>query len=98
MVGHENRPEKADADRRRFLELAAKLGIAAGPVAMVALANPKYAAASGFTPPGGSSSGGSSSGGSSSGGSSSGGSSSGSSILRVSPSHEGRASDGDHRR
>jgi hypothetical protein len=97
MVGHENRPEKADADRRRFLELAAKLGIAAPPVVMVALANPKYAAASGFTPPGGSSSGGSSSG-SSSGGSSSGGSSSGSSTLRVFPSRDGRASDGDHRR
>ena len=71
MVGHKDRAETADADRRRFLGLAAKLGLAVPPVVTLALTRPAYAAGSGFSnPPGGSSSGG---GGSSGGGSSSGG-------------------------
>ena len=82
MVGQENRPEQADVDRRRFLELAAKLGVAA-PVVVLVLADPKYAAASGFTPPGGSSSE---------------STSSQSTQTQSVISHEGRAGDGDHRR
>lgn len=51
MVGNEIQTENTDADRRRFLVLAAKLGIAAPPVVTLALTKPSYAAASGFTPP-----------------------------------------------
>src|SRR5262245_36484770 len=56
MVGHEDRTT-ADADRRRFLGLAAKLGLAVPPVVTLALTKPSYAAASGFAdpPPGGTS-------------------------------------------
>jgi hypothetical protein len=40
----EKRTEAADADRRRFLILAAKLGIAVPPVVILTLAKPSYAA------------------------------------------------------
>jgi hypothetical protein len=51
MVGNECPKEATDVDRRRFLVLSAKLGIAAPPAVTLALTNPSYAAASGFTPP-----------------------------------------------
>jgi hypothetical protein len=89
MVGNEERHETTEANRRRFLELAAKLGIAAPPVVVLALTSPKYAAASGFTPPQGT--------GSSSGGSSSGGSVPANRQTTI-ISREGKAGDGDHRR
>ena len=69
MVGHDDRIQTADADRRRFLGLAAKLGLVVPPVVTLALTKPSYAAASGFSDPPGNSSSGSvtTSGGSSSG-------------------------------
>jgi hypothetical protein len=88
----EKRTEAADADRRRFLELAAKLGLAVPAVVTLTLTKPSYAAGSGFSdPPGGGSSSGSSSG-----GNSSGGSSSGSRRRFFVFSHEGRGGDGGH--
>ena len=72
MVGTENGPEGGDNDRRRFLVLATKLGLAVPPVVTLALARRSYAAGSGFKdPPGGGGGGeiGGSGGGSSSGGS-----------------------------
>jgi hypothetical protein len=84
MVGNEERHEATEANRRRFLELAAKLGIAAPPVVVLALISPKYAAASGFTPPQGT-------------GSPSGGSVPANRQTTV-ISREGKAGDGDHRR
>jgi hypothetical protein len=71
MVGTENGPEGGDNDRRRFLVLATKLGLAVPPVVTLALARRSYAAGSGFKdPPGGGGGGeiGGSGGGSSSGG------------------------------
>jgi len=66
MVGTENGPDGGDNDRRRFLVLATKLGLAVPPVVTLALARRSYAAGSGFKdPPGG---GGGGSGGGSSGG------------------------------
>ena len=59
MVEHEKPIETTDADRRRFLELTAKLGLAVPPVVTLTLTSPSYAASSGFR--GGSSAGGSSS-------------------------------------
>ena len=54
MVGTENGPEGGDNDRRRFLVLATKLGLAVPPVVTLALARRSYAAGSGFKdPPGG---------------------------------------------
>jgi hypothetical protein len=72
MVGTESGPEGGDNDRRRFLVLATKLGLAVPPVVTLALARRSYAAGSGFKdPPGGGGGGeiGGSGGGSSSGGS-----------------------------
>jgi len=54
MVGTENGPDGGDNDRRRFLVLATKLGLAVPPVVTLALARRSYAAGSGFKdPPGG---------------------------------------------
>jgi hypothetical protein len=54
MVGTESGPEGGDNDRRRFLVLATKLGLAVPPVVTLALARRSYAAGSGFKdPPGG---------------------------------------------
>jgi hypothetical protein len=54
MVGNESGPDSGDNDRRRFLVLAAKLGLAVPPVVTLALARRSYAAGSGFKdPPGG---------------------------------------------
>ena len=50
MVGHKDRAETADADRRRFLGLAAKLGLAVPPVVTLALTRPAYAAGSSLRP------------------------------------------------
>ena len=72
MVGTESGPDGGDNDRRRFLVLATKLGLAVPPVVTLALARRSYAAGSGFKdPPGGGGGGeiGGSGGGSSSGGS-----------------------------
>ena len=72
MVGTENGPEGGDNDRRRFLVLATKLGLAVPPVVTLALARRSYAAGSGFKDPpegGGGGEIGGSGGGSSSGGS-----------------------------
>ena len=66
MVEPEKCNKTADTDRRRFLELVAKLGLAVPPVVTLTLTNPSYAASSGFR--GGSSSGGSPGSDSSSGG------------------------------
>src|SRR5215813_4047744 len=88
MVGHEDRIQPADADRRRFLQLAAKLGLAVPPAVTLVLTKPGYAAASGFSNPPGNSSSGSVT--------TSGGGSSGSTRRTFPVSHEGRASDGDH--
>ena len=71
MVGTESGPDGGDNDRRRFLVLATKLGLAVPPVVTLALARRSYAAGSGFKdPPGGGGGGeiGGSGGGSSSGG------------------------------
>ena len=65
MVEHEKPIKTTDADRRQFLELAAKLGLAVPPVVTLTLTSPSYAASSGFR--GGSSSAGSFVGGSSAG-------------------------------
>ena len=75
----------ADADRRRFLTLAAKLGIAVPPVVTLVLTNRSYAAASGFKPQ-------------NPGNSSGGGSSSVNTRRTFLTSHEGHGSDGDHHR
>ena len=48
MVGTESGPEGGDNDRRRFLVLATKLGLAVPPVVTLALARRSYAAGSGF--------------------------------------------------
>jgi hypothetical protein len=54
MVGTESGPDGGDNDRRRFLVLATKLGLAVPPVVTLALARRSYAAGSGFKdPPGG---------------------------------------------
>jgi hypothetical protein len=54
MVGNEGGPDSGDNDRRRFLVLATKLGLAVPPVVTLALARRSYAAGSGFKdPPGG---------------------------------------------
>lgn len=69
MTEHESALEGGDggdSDRRRFLILATKLGVAVPPVVTLALARRSYAAASGFTDPVGTDPGGT--GGSSSGG------------------------------
>ena len=47
----EKQIEAADADRRRFLTLAAKLGLAVPPVVTLSLSKPSYAAGSGFSDP-----------------------------------------------
>jgi hypothetical protein len=54
MVGTESGPDGGYNDRRRFLVLATKLGLAVPPVVTLALARRSYAAGSGFKdPPGG---------------------------------------------
>ena|SRR2546423_6382799 len=54
MVGNEGGPDRGENDRRRFLVLATKIGLAIPPVVTLALARRSYAAGSGFKdPPGG---------------------------------------------
>ena len=93
MTEHESALEGGDggdSDRRRFLILATKLGVAVPPVVTLALAPRSYAAASGFTDPVGTDPGGTDPGGT--GGSSSG---SGNRLPRLFLGHGG-GQDGDH--
>ena len=49
MTDKERQLKGADEDRRRFLILAGKLGVAVPPAIALTLSKPSYAAASGFT-------------------------------------------------